>query len=338
MTLNKNHIEKDEETAPECGAAKAGTKIPSIKNENKATILATRCIDGLTSLRVVVNNSIKYLTVDEDVIPDGWQGSLSILPEFPPTDIPTVLTSFVKCFHIGLVTPGERGKGKYAKIFPYYKDVPNQVDGIEDVSHDVSFDYFSLTKIRQIVSGRNTEGRREDRLNVVSHPDIEGSMLMKIVEFPRDLPGPQGKSQNPRRAETLSRLMANEIKMTQKAAEDEMAPHFHGLVTEAGRGIIGFVSEFIEGAKSFQQLKDEGALTEEDATGCINLVHQLHVVSDIVHGDLVLDNILRRPDGSSVLIDFEYAEKSVLAPAKDQEITDLEDELREFRNVDKPSN
>lgn len=155
-------------------------------------------------------------------------------------------------------------------------------------------------------------------------------MVMKIVEFPDQwryprvrgsAPHQRGafvKSQNlnlgSNRSEFTEYTMWKEVRMHQKvtATLDGLGPMFLGLVTERGCGVIGYVSEFVQDAKSIGQLFGEAfatgdvdfQLSDGDRQACRAALKRLHGAR-LVHGDLNTGNVLRRSNGSVRLIDFE---------------------------------
>ncbi|KAK7967562.1 uncharacterized protein PG986_001839 [Apiospora aurea] len=102
--------------------------------------------------------------------------------------------------------------------------------------------------------------------------------------------------------------MAREIRMHRDVVETGLGitPAIFGLVTEKGRGVIGFVMEYIEGARSFDELnwEEKYRMTDEEKKGCRDVLQKLHE-KGFLHGDIHPGNLLRRPDGSVVLIDFQ---------------------------------
>ncbi|KAK7984394.1 hypothetical protein PG989_011796 [Apiospora arundinis] len=123
---------------------------------------------------------------------------------------------------------------------------------------------------------------------------------------------------------TAEQYMAHEIEMHRQVdaalreatGAQPIVPQFHGLVTEKGRGVVGFLSEFLEGASSYfdlfraataQQVTD-WKVPEAEREKCQAALRALHAAG-FIHGDVHAGNFIRCPDGSVRIIDFEDAER-----------------------------
>ncbi|KAK8137391.1 hypothetical protein PG984_005331 [Apiospora sp. TS-2023a] len=303
-------------------------RILAIKNvSNFGYIIRTR-IDGL----------IRYYSVTHDAathFPEGWEtGNLDPSAIIPPR----TFSDDVKCIHLRKPSSITEflDKTKPAHLRPsaqYPIAVEPLVDqklrGIQDVKHSVSADHDTFVKLGKISTPRFTSRGCDDRLNIVRHPRINNNrpMVMKIVEFPDTWKGAQQTQgsfvESPElnigsdRSEFTEHTMWKEIRMHQKvsstASLDGLAPKFLGLVTERGRGVIGFVSEFVQDAKSFREIFRQAyaagdldfQLGEGDRRACRAALERLHGAR-LHHGDLHSGNVLRlSSDGSVRLIDFE---------------------------------
>ncbi|KAK8045690.1 Tyrosine kinase catalytic domain protein [Apiospora saccharicola] len=215
-----------------------------------------------------------------------------------------------------------------------------QLQGIlQEVWDPHSADYETFVKLDKIPTPRFKTRSCDDRMHIVRHPRINDNrpMVMKIVEFPdswqypqyplgqRSPSGPSVESPKLNASSDYNNIMFTynavtemwmwmEIRMHQKVDlwANSVGPKFLGLVTERGRGVIGFVSEFVQDAKTILQIWEEAyaagdldfQLSDGDRQACLAALDRLHAES-LLHGDLHPGNVLRRSDGSVVLIDFE---------------------------------
>ncbi|PSB67806.1 serine/threonine protein kinase [filamentous cyanobacterium CCP1] len=77
-------------------------------------------------------------------------------------------------------------------------------------------------------------------------------------------------------------------------------------------GFLYLVQQFIEGQSLFQEMRQQGAFTERqirdvlsDILPVLRFIHK----HQVIHRDITPNNILRRPDGRLVLIDFGVAKQ-----------------------------
>ncbi|KAI1865036.1 uncharacterized protein JN550_008582 [Neoarthrinium moseri] len=238
---------------------------------HRPVILAVGAEDDRGTLtRVLVGRSIKYLFVSQDAFPHGWE-----YPNGPNPSLPTL----------------DLGEKKIAE----------KLSGIQGLSHEVMLDYSDFSKVSAITKPWDM---RSERLTIVNHPAVVRKAVMKIAEFPDFLP--RNDSDKERLGKQESE-MKREIQFHQEASSHGITTRFHGLVTEEGRGVIGYAMEFIEGGKSFSEIaKENKPLPEQEIQACLAVVRRLHEIG-IYHGDLDLGNVMRRPDGTVLIIDFQYS-------------------------------
>jgi hypothetical protein len=247
------------------------------------------CADNPNLVRVsVAGQEIKYLLVT-NVFPAGWQDKNSgIAIKIPPLPLGAY-------WNYAELTPLAINGTVTVTI---QKKENKDLDGI-DIANipgitaaTPTFDYPSFTNVKPIPK-LGKENEYTDRLNVVSHPSISGLALMKIAQFPTALePGQR------------SQRMRNEITMSLRAAAAEVGPKFLGLVTESSRGVIGFLSEFIQDSTSL----DKKRPSKKDFQASKTLLKKMHEEAGMAHCDLLKGNILYISGGKQYLfIDFEAA-------------------------------
>ncbi|KAK8036083.1 alpha beta hydrolase [Apiospora rasikravindrae] len=316
-------------------AARKSTWILAVKKASHFGYIIRARVDGL----------IRYYSATHEVaanFPEGWEtGSPDDI--IPPRTYPDDL----KCIHLRKPVLAEffdQTKPSHMRPSALYpvavEPLPDQQphSKIQDVQHAVRADYETFEKLGKIPTPRFKNRRCDDRISIVRHPRINHHqpMIMKIVEFPEtwtfpQAQAPQNASEPPAsgdHAQAVSckpnvgsdgsefneRMMRLEMRMHQKVAASlpGIVPKFLGLVTERGRGVIGYVSEFIADAKSFKQILEEAytagqkdfQLSDADRQACRAALQRLHDAR-LHHGDMHAGNVLRRSDGSVLLIDFE---------------------------------
>jgi hypothetical protein len=213
-------------------------------------------------LRVAVDDgvqmAIKYVFLDTEVLQAGYpRGSEQI-----PIDLPHLPLGDWNEAHIHLDrhtrTPSVTNT-----------TITNHLE-LTDPWHPRKVDYLEFVNVKTI---------QQDRLQVVTHPDFDAPVLIKIASFPWEIPDLE-------REATVYRLLHG----------SGIAPDFLGHVIEGGRA-IGFITEYIQEVPSIR---------EKGMRSCLVSLRKLHE-RGIAHGDAHDGNCLIRKDGSSVLIDFELS-------------------------------
>jgi serine/threonine protein kinase len=129
-------------------------------------------------------------------------------------------------------------------------------------------------------------------------------------------------SPNNRRARaTFEALFNEEARMLQRLNRENAAvPRFHDSFMDSGAFYI--VLEFVPGQNLDDYMREQGgALPAHEALGYIRQVVDILVSihglrpAPVIHGDIKPSNLIRRPDGSVVLIDFGLARFNVAMPS-----------------------
>lgn len=249
---------------------------------------------GERILRVVIDGLIRYVVAPIQLHPLVWENFRDVPFQLPPTG-----STERKCFRLEMVDKSDVSGDRPLKL--RRDGMPKELSGIQGVVHEVMLEYSSFTILKHI----NPTTTQNDRLSVVSHPNIPGLILMKIAPFPDELFACQGLGHY----RSQEAEIRNEILIHQEASPHDIAPRFLGLVTERGRGVIGFIMEYFGDAKNFRELRNENrAFTETEIRACLAVTNKLHSLG-IYHGDLHLGNILQRAGGKVFLIDFQYSRK-----------------------------
>lgn len=226
-------------------------------------------------LRVVVNDgeqrAIKYVFLDPKVLQAGYfTGSEHVtidLPHLPP--------------------------GDWNEAYIYldgHTGVPNVINttrtsrlGVMVGWHPRKIDYLEFVNVKTL---------QQDRLQVMTHPNFDAPILIKIASFPWDIPSLE-------REATIYRLLHG----------SGVTPEFLGHVTKGGRA-IGFITEYI---------REIPLIRRRSLQGCLIALRNLHQ-RGIAHGDAHEGNCLIREDGSSVLIDFELSVETWLSEEFDRDL------------------
>ncbi|KAH8820092.1 hypothetical protein F5884DRAFT_849370 [Xylogone sp. PMI_703] len=213
-------------------------------------------------LRVVINDgekdAVKYVFLESEMPQAGYPAS----PEPVSFDLPRLpLGSWNEAYiqldsHTGTYSIGNTARAKHIEMMNSW--------------HPRRIDYLEFGKVKTL---------QQDRLQVVTHPDFDTPVLIKIASFPREIPSLEQEA-------TVYRLLH----------DTRATPDFLGHVTEGGR-VIGFVTEYIEEVPSIRN---------RNIYNCLAALRSLHQ-RGIAHGDAHDGNCLVRKDGSAVLVDFELS-------------------------------
>ncbi|KAH8652285.1 hypothetical protein BX600DRAFT_441178 [Xylariales sp. PMI_506] len=252
-------------------------------------------------LRVQVNNHIKYLMLDERACPWNWY-----LPTGSELRLPPIGSDpNIKCYRAQVIN------AQYEVIFPQIyreEDLPVPLDSVQGVAHDKILDISTFELVCNL-EGLDEIDRLAGRRMGARHPDFQDYLVMKLVEFPECLPfpTPYEPERACRRQYTRTQMMENEIYWQEKVAELGLAPKIEALVTEAGRGIIGFVTKWIPGntiARLANECEELPRVELDKVDAALEALHE----AGICHNDLNDHNIVRvTGDGSIMFINFEYA-------------------------------
>ncbi|KAK8856000.1 hypothetical protein PGQ11_011912 [Apiospora arundinis] len=201
------------------------------------------------------------------------------------------------------------------------------LQGIKGIFYGLQLDYESFENVVPVSkpSITVTANGPSDRLCKAEHPLMQsyGKLILKIAELPDNLTSPD----NPLwpRTKRLEAELLQELKMHRAVIELGLgiAPQIFGLVTEKGRGAIGYFMEYPEGSRTFAELdKNDGhKMTEDEKQACRDTLKKLHQAG-FLHGDIHPGNLVRRADGSVMLIDYQATQRVSLAevPSSTQEI------------------
>ncbi|KAK7748220.1 hypothetical protein SLS62_008771 [Diatrype stigma] len=244
---------------------------------------------GAVECRFLVDSKcIKYVLIEADVYPAGWALTKDINVEFP---------AFPKGgWNWGVISSRE---GK-----PYFSSTKLEaLPGISNVWHPVNVDYSELTAVDSLQARQPWTLSEKERL--VTHPLFERPVHMKLAQLPRD-----------------TGALERETCVYQAIDGKGIGPKFLGNVTEAGRGVIGILTEWDEGAKALE-------LTDRDA--CLEVLGKLHGCGITYRGLYQLDDNFTRvgsggADGKKKILmrNFETAEFSTGPSEREQDMQDIE--------------
>ncbi|ETS77321.1 hypothetical protein PFICI_11195 [Pestalotiopsis fici W106-1] len=284
-------------------------------------------------IRAIRNGQVLYILVPADIFPSGWdkastspEPDLSIIPESDNCKVWTLsASSGIGCRRVIQA----RGNGIPKKPL-------EGVTGIDDIRGSPNLMTAEYSEFTPVKTWPASGGRRTDRVQAAKHPKLKDSVVIKIVEIPDHLPIGEN-DQIP--LGTGEAEMRTEITNHYKMSSLGLAPKFIGLVTEQGRGVIGYIMENIRDCQSYEEIKAKakGKLPPAEIKNVLAVVDQMHRLG-IYHGDLHLGNLLKRADGSITIIDFQHAQplgpnghvegKPILSAENERE--ELEEELDEI--------
>lgn len=243
---------------------------------------------GAVECRFLVDSTcIKYVLVEADVYPDGWALTKNInvdFPAFPKGD-----------WNWGVI--GNRD-GKPCFRSTKFEALP----GISNVWHPVQVDYFELTAVDNLKERQPWTLSEKERL--ATHPLFERPVHVKLAQLPRD-----------------TGAMERETSVYQAIDGKGIGPKFLGHVTEAGRGVIGILTEWDEGSRKLE-------LADRDA--CLEVLGKLHGCGIAYRGLYQLgDNFTSVGGGDNgkqkiLMRNFETAEFSAGPSEREKDTQDIE--------------
>ncbi|KAK8003250.1 hypothetical protein PG989_002969 [Apiospora arundinis] len=258
-------------------------------------------VTGGVTIRARVNDLIRYINVPRQLVVKhnllhnaDERDRLVLEREYPDG---------AKCLELHEEESGQ----------PALRPLDVVLQGIKGIFYGLQLDYESFENVVPVSkpSITVTANGPSDRLCKAEHPLMQsyGKLILKIAELPDTLASPD----NP-----------PELKMHRAVVELGLgiAPQIFGLVTEKGRGAIGYFMEYPEGSRTFAELdKYEGhKMTEDEKQACRDTLKKLHQAG-FLHGDIHPGNLVRRADGSVMLIDYQATQRVSLAevPSSSQE-------------------
>jgi serine/threonine protein kinase len=301
----------------------------------KILAVVDKTLDGHGYIvRALQSNQVIYIRVPPGIFANGWE--MATTPEPDLSMIPaaggrkvwrleatardaTGLAKEIEARTDGVPENLSKGVPELQNIHTLYDDVPC-------IEH---------TDFTIVETFKSCCGRQTNRLQVAEHPKLGGTVVTKIVEIPDRLPA---NETDETQISTWEAEMSNEITYHLELSGLGFVPQFLGLVTERGRGIIGYFMEHLKGAKTYEELMSEGvALSENDIVACLEVVKKMHS-HGLYHGDLHLGNVMKCADGSVKIIDFQFTRrltsqgivKGKPALSSKEELHEIELELREI--------
>ncbi|KAK6854436.1 hypothetical protein PG995_009529 [Apiospora arundinis] len=246
-------------------------------------------------LKIIVDELfVVYVEVATGVYPRGWQ--MSGTPGRPALILPLFPLAWVGKTNMLRI---EKSPETKEPIWVWRER--SRFENDIDATHALSYDYASIKKVRHIIS--EPQLRLEDRMWMCRVPTASGSWInafMKVVDFPSGLVDSEFNS-----ARWAARMMQQEIIIHQKAiaGAPSVVPGFLGLVTEPDRGIIGYLSEFVNDACTLAEVPHIHPTLNSMLRRAVEMLHNDAMIA---HNDLHAGNVLVKQDGSGVfIIDFE---------------------------------
>ncbi|KAK8136776.1 hypothetical protein PG984_004716 [Apiospora sp. TS-2023a] len=246
-------------------------KVTSILAEFAESLATTHQPGNTVTVRARVDNLIRYVNLSRDVLDHHGP---TLLNNEGDAARPKLLTldfpKGAKCLQV------ERGLGDDGLLT--VRPLQIELKGIQGVSHRAIIDLDTFT--------------------------------MALAELPDNWTCPDGS-----RYADLARpesTVANEFKMQRDVAALGLglAPEVLGLVTEKGRGVVGFLMEYFEDAQDFRELRATHGykMTDVDKQGCRNALQVMHD-RGFLHEDADPSNFLRLADGRIRIIHFENTQR-----------------------------
>lgn len=283
-------------------------------------------------IRATRNGQILYIRVPADMFPPGWDKTTS-----PEPDLSMIPESDNCKFWSLAVSPGQ---GQKRVVQALGNGIPKRplrgVAGIDDTSGFSTMMTAEYSEFTPVKTWPASDGRRTDRVQAAKHPKLTESVVIKIVEVPDHLPVGENDQIH---LGTGEAEMKNEIMNHYKMSGSGLVPKFIGLITEQGRGVIGYAMENIRDCQSYEEIKAKakGKLPPGEISNVLAAVDKMHQLG-VYHGDLHLGNLLKCTNGSIRIIDFQHAQqlgpkgyvegKPILSAENERD--DLEEELNEI--------
>jgi predicted Ser/Thr protein kinase len=286
-------------------ATTAAIATTSLTSPPKITILCAKREFFL--IRLLVGKEVKYLQIPDQTLPRRWD-----MDENLGAYLPAIPAGGDKVYRL------KHTSGTRCAVFPrggLGKQDWQAVD-TTGLSVDIAVDYARVEYVRPLHTAEPNDNdhdapRYSDKACLVRHPAMPGRLLVcRVVPFPPSLLHTRLAS----RGDPGVR-MARELRVHERAAEHGLAPRIVALVTEAGRGVIGFLSEFVEGAVSvqeYQALRIVAGVSAEDMwpetvrQAILAPIRRIHELG-ILHCNLVPEHLLIAPYGRVLVIDYEFS-------------------------------
>lgn len=208
---------------------------------------------------------------------------------------PILLSKLLPQFPLGEWNSGHIAWNSEANEDIFISTETVQHPGVKNVWHSLMLNELDFECVDQV----------RQRVRISTHPGVNDGkpVLVKLAVWPWEVP-----------------FMEIETSAYQWIRDTDIGPKFLGHVTEGADGrVIGFVTEFIEGART---------AGPDDLEVCERSLARLHAMG-IKSGDINKHNFLIRDGRDAVLIDLEFARQHCSPEELEQEMDGLKISLQD---------